>query len=378
MWRLNVAQPPAARQGHSLHCASIAPVRFVIAAAVVAASVTASAPSAGSTVTAVMPGQCSHVTRPGIGLQRFVARLRPGETGCLASGDYNIRRLILGTRGRAGAPIVLRSLDPNEPATLHGVVWMSRAAAYWTIEDLRIDGRNKWNLPSPIVNGSHSIWRRLDVSNRGSGDGSQPYGGTICFNLGQTNHYGPAGDTIIEQSRIHDCGVSTNHNHGIYISATTGATVIRDNWIFRNGDRGVQLYPSANHVLITRNVIDGNGSGVIFSGEGRLTSRNDVVTRNIISNSRNRWNVESWYPSGTPVGSGNTVLENCLWANTRSAYYNAHGGIADHVGFDVGPGNVVQRPLYAAAARGDFRLSGGSGCRGFGPSLMPPIWPLVG
>ena len=57
-----------------------------------------------------------------------------------------------------------------------------------------------------------------------------------------------------------------------------------------NGDRGIQLYPAAQNVLISRNVIDSNGSGLIFSGAGSLTSRNVIVTRNIISNSRKRWN----------------------------------------------------------------------------------------
>ena len=314
--------------------------------------------------------------RPGGGLQRFVARLRPGDVGCLTAGYYDIHRLILGSRGSAEAPIVLRSLDPNHPATLHGVVWLSSSGRYWIVEDLRIDGRNRWNLPSPIVNGSHSIWRRLDVSNRGSGDGTQPYGGGICFNLGQTDRYGPASDTTIEESRIHDCGVSTNHNHGIYVVETTGTTTIRDNWIFRNGDRGVQLYPAAEHVVVSRNVIDSNGSGVIFSGDGGLTSRHDVVMHNIISNSRNRWNVESWYPSGTPIGTGNMVAQNCTWASSPNRYYHTHGGIASPYGFKVGAGNVVQRPLFVNTSSGDFRLLPRSGCQGFGPALDPPLWPL--
>lgn len=348
-------------------------MRFAIAAALAAVSVTALvAPPAGSTGNAP-PANCSQVTHPGAGLQRFVGHLRPGDIGCLKAGSYEIRRLILSAAGRADAPIVLRSLDPKHPATLHGVVWLSGSGSYWIVEDLRIDGRNRWNLPSPIVNGSHSIWRRLDVTNRGSGDGAQPYGGAICFNVGSTDHYGPATATTIEQSRIHDCGVSNNHNHGIYVSATRGTTVIRDNWIYRNGDRGVQLYPAAEHVLVTRNVIDSNGSGVIFSGTGALTSNNNVVTGNIISNSRNRWNVESWYPSGTPAGSGNVVTRNCLWASSPDRYYHSDGGIAPPQGFRVGAGNVVQQPLYVGAAQGNFKLSPRSGCQGFGPLVDPSL-----
>ena len=287
-----------------------------------------------------------------------------------------IHRLILGTKATARAPIVLRSLDPDNPATLHGVVWLSHSGAYWTVEDLRIDGRNQWNLPSPIVNGSHSTWRRLDVSNRGSGDGTQPYGGTICFNLGSTDSYGYATDTTIEQSRIHDCGISTNHNHGIYVAATSGTTIIRDNWIYRNGDRGVQLYPAAEHVLVTRNVIDDNGSGVIFSGAGTLTSRNDVVTRNIISNSRKRWNVESWYPAGTPVGTGNIVEGNCLWAScwpppTTTPAEESPRSTASR----SAPGTSCSDRSSSRRVEGTSSCEPGSGCRRFGPLVDPPLWP---
>lgn len=350
-------------------------MRFVLAAVVAAVSVTAATTPLGWARSTAIPPTCSRFAQPGSGLQRFVERLRPGAVGCLAPGDYRVRRLILSARGTAAKPIVLTSVDPDHPATLHGVVWLSGRAHHWVVENLRLDGRNRWNLPSPIVNGSQSVWRRLEVSNPGSGDGTRPYGGGICFNLGQTDRYGPATDTTIEQSSIHDCGLATNHNHGIYIIATKGRTIIRDNWIFRNGDRGVQLYPAADHVLITRNVIDANGSGIIFSGNGPLTSRNDVVTLNIISNSRDRWNVESWYPPGTPKGSGNVVARNCLWASSSHPYYNTHGGVAPAIGFAVGKGNVHQRPVYAAAGRGDFQLRAESGCQGFGPVVLPPVWP---
>jgi hypothetical protein len=354
-----------------------ASVRCLIAAAVAAAGVAALLPAPAASKLHKSPttlGDCTLVARPGDGLQRLVARLRPGQTACLAPGDYNIRRLILNVSGAPKAPIVLRSLMTNQPATLHGVVWLSKAADYWIVQGLRIDGRNPWNLPSPIVNGSHSLWRRNDVSNHGSGDGTQPYGGGICFNLGQTDSYGYATDTIIEQSSIHDCGISNNHNHGIYAVATSGTTIIRDNWIYQNGDRGIQLYPAGEHITITHNVIDGNGSGIIFSGLGSLTSRDVTVSRNIISNSRNRWNVESWYPDGTPIGTDNLVVRNCLWADSPNDYYNSRGGIGPAVGFAVGGGNLVQQPRFLGSDHGNLALRRSSGCKGFGPSVEPPVW----
>jgi parallel beta-helix repeat protein len=307
---------------------------------------------------------CSVVVRAGAGLERTVKAARPGETICLRTGDYDVQRLPIRVSGKAGRRITLRSENPKRPATIHGVVYLADSANYWTFEDIRLDGRNRWNLPSPIVNGDHSIWRRLDVTNHHAGAGTS--GGGICFSLGQTKRYGYAGDTTIEDSRIHDCGVSDNHNHGIYVTATSGFTIVRDNWIYRNGDRGIQLYPAAANVLITHNAIDGNGSGVIFSGVGSLTSRNITVVGNIISNSRNRWNVESWYPKGTPVGTGNVVKGNCLWASNSNRQYDEHSGIAPPVGFKVGSANVTQRPDFRVED-GVLVRAGDGGCRGYGP-----------
>ena len=101
------------------------------------------------------------------------------------------------------------------------------------------------------------MWNRVDVSNPASG--ATP--GGICFSLGNTDTWGYAGSTTIENSRIHDCGPTTNMNHGIYAQATSGRTLILGNWIFDNGDRGIQLYPAAQNILIAHNVINGERLG---------------------------------------------------------------------------------------------------------------------
>lgn len=313
----------------------------------------------------VRPAGCSVLVHPGSGLQRTVNRARFGSTICLEGGDYNVRRLFIVSSGRPGQPITLQSADPHHPATIHGAIYYKHSADYWTFAYLHLDSRNVWDLPSPIVDGNHSIWNHVDVTNDHAGAGVS--GGGICFALGQTQTYGYAGDTTIENSRIHDCGISDNHNHGIYVEATTGTTIIRDNWIYRNGDRGVQLYPAAENVLIENNVIDGNGSGIIFSGLDSLTSSNITVTGNIISNSQKRWNIESWYPSGTPAGTGNVVENNCLWASNGTRYYDARGGVAEQVGFTVGT-NVIQRPVFQLVDGGKLVRSPRGGCRGYGPA----------
>jgi hypothetical protein len=313
--------------------------------------------------------RCSRQMRPGHGLQRFIDSLRPGDRGCLPAGDYRAKKLTFSRSGLPQAPVTLQSTDPDHPATIHGVVWVRDEANYVTLEDLAMVGGSAV-LPAVIVNGDHSVWNRVDVSNPASGG----LPGGICFSLGNTSNWGYAGSTTIENSRIHDCGPTTNTNHGIYAQATSGRTLILGNWIFDNGDRGVQLYPAAQNVLIAHNVLNGNGSGVIFAGDGPNASRDITVRDNIISNSTARWNVESSYPAGGAPGTGNVVVHNCVWASAGERYYDSHGGISGPDGYTVAD-NVVQHPRFVAAAAGDLRLTATSGCRGYGLTKPSPPGP---
>ena len=136
--------------------------------------------------------------------------------------------------------------------------------------------------------------------------------------------------------------------------------MITNNYIFDNADRGIPLYPDAQGSTIANNVIDGNGEGIIFSGDSGLASSNNVARRNIISNSRVRYNLESWWPNGNPVGTGNLASDNCLWNGTQ-------GNVADQVGFTAS-NNVVANPGYADRTGGNFALSSSSACAGFGPA----------
>lgn len=87
--------------------------------------------------------------------------------------------------------------------------------------------------------------------------------------------------------------------------------MIADNWIYDNADRGVQLYPDAQGTLVENNIIEGNGEGVIFSGDTTQASSHNVVIHNVIIDSRIRHNVEYWWPG--PVGSDNIVEDNCIY-----------------------------------------------------------------
>src|SRR5205807_1338240 len=101
---------------------------------------------------------------------------------------------------------------------------------------------------------------------------------TICFVVGNDT-YGYAARTLIQSNRIHHCGVlpAANHDHGIYVSNATDTKVL-DNVIYANADRGVQMYPDAKRTTVQRNVIDGNGQGVMFSGASDSASTDNLVS----------------------------------------------------------------------------------------------------
>jgi parallel beta-helix repeat protein len=289
---------------------------------------------------------CDQVAEPDRAAELFVASLDQGETGCLKEGTHTASGVI-----ELSAPGVTLTSYPGERATLAGRLVITRQADRATVENLALDG-SPGDGPSPTVNASDVVFRGNDVTNGNTG---------ICFVLGDDT-YGEADRTLIEDNRIHDCGrlPATNHDHGIYVAHASG-TVIRDNLIYRNADRGVQLYPDADDSLVTGNVIDGNGQGLIISGNGDKTSDNNLVEDNLITNSTIRYNVESHWPG--PVGDANIVRRNCVFGGVRD---DGQGGIESPAeGFEA-LDNLVDDPLYVDPAAGDFELAEDSPCANLG------------
>jgi parallel beta-helix repeat protein len=287
--------------------------------------------------------------------QKLVNSLSPGETGCLRGGTY-AEDVSVRHGGTAGAPLTLTSY-PGERAKVVGRFWVTKDGDNTTVTNLDLNGTkargtNPNNYPSPTVNAKNVTFAGNDVTNDHQ---------AICFVVG--SGWGVAENTVIEGNRIHDCGVlpAKNHDHGIYVEDSRNAKIL-NNVIYDNADRGVQLYPNAQGTLVKGNVIDGNGVGVIFSGDGGQVSNNNTVEDNIITNSRVRQNVESWYPDGNPIGRGNVVRNNCIGGGKQD---NGDGATGDETGYKVERNNtIVKSPGFRARGAGDFRLDSGSRCEG--------------
>ena len=291
------------------------------------------------------PGICDRIARAHAKPRTFVASLRRGQTGCLPEGVYKSkRRPILFTEPRVKLVSV-----PGQRATVVGQLKINPSATEVQVRDLNLNGRNLHDALGPLIYADSAVLRNNDITNHHT---------AICVHV--TRYPGSAAPrgVSIEHNRIHHCGVlpATNFDHGIYVAEARN-TVIRHNLIYGNADRGVQLYPDADGTLVTGNVIDGNGEGVIFGGNSRTSSDNNVVAHNVITNSKLRYNVESSW--GGPVGTGNVARDNCT---TGGVHGDQQGGIeSPAVGFTA-IDNVVADPGYADAGRGDFRTNPSSAC----------------
>jgi parallel beta-helix repeat protein len=276
----------------------------------------------------------------------LVDRLRAGQTGCLYAGVYT-GNVTIRRRGTATAPITVRALTAKR-ATIRGQLRVS--GDYVAVTDLNLDGTNSSRRPSPLVNGDHNSFLRNDVSNAAE----------TCFVLGD-KYWGVAAGTRIARNVIHDCGVhGTNRDHGIYVRQAVD-TVIHDNVIRDNPDRGVQLYPNADRSTITGNVIDRNGEGLIFSGDAVDVSGDNLVEDNIISGSLLRWDVEAYWSDR--VGAGNVVQRNCIAGGARGAIQSPQ------VGFTALDNNL-DAIEYAESGGSEYRLADGSTCE-----ATPPVLP---
>jgi parallel beta-helix repeat protein len=206
---------------------------------------------------------------------------------------------------------------PGEQARVVGRLYIRSAAHDLVFVRLGLDGRNALALPSPTVYGKNVSFYGDDVANEHS---------TICFDLGEAGGF-TASNIRVERSAIHDCGrlPANNHEHGIYVENTRNVRIAW-NLIYGNADRGIQLYPDAQHTTIVHNVIYGNGEGILFSGSSGTASSGAMVAHNVISDSNVRSNVESWYPRGNPKGTHNTVIDNCIGASSDTPLNQRGGG----------------------------------------------------
>jgi hypothetical protein len=307
---------------------------------------------------------CSRTLVANDNLQNAIDSAAAGTTLCLPAGSiYNTSLNIENSHGSSGSPITITSANRANPATINGRIVTKPGGDYFTFSYLKLEFTdvNLQGLPSPTIGSDHITLLHNDITTNHT---------TICINDITDSTWGTAHYTVIDSNRIHDCGQlpPANHDHGIYDSGYY--TTIINNYIYNNADRGIQLR-GAQGTLARYNTVDNNGEGVIF---GDLTAANDEVAYNIFSNSNVRFNAETYW-GDTPVGSGNTLHDNCFWT-TVTGYYASNQSISSDM-TGVAVSNVIfADPQYNNAANGNYTLKSNTGCSGYGvqPGVTPGIY----
>jgi hypothetical protein len=269
-------------------------------------------------------------------VQKMTSVLTRGQTGCV--------------RGTVGGDVWIKpsgvtlTSEPGQRGRILGQLVIDPDAHEVTVSELDLNAAGL-GRPSPIVLGDDAQIIGNDITNDRTP--------ILCMSIGAKGHdSGARADrTLVQGNRIHDCGTSDNHRHGLYVEHAADTHIV-GNFIYGNADRGIQLYPDAQRTLIEGNVIDGNGQGIIFGGAGGVASNDTIVRYNVLSNPTLRASIESWYPAGNPVGQNNVVEQNCISGTRR---------IEGSVGFTARD-NLVVDPQYANRAAGDYTVPAGNPC----------------
>jgi hypothetical protein len=299
---------------------------------------------------------------------KLLASLRSGQVGCL-SGTFS-EGVTISTAG-----VTLASV-PGERARIIGGVRLNVTANGVTVRDFDVDGYGFGANTFRIIGADGVRVINMDITNRNYPNGTSNYT-AICLlaGAGATFETDPAyvvWDLLIERSRIHNCGDDA-HEHSIYLETTRNA-VVRDSYLYGNFGYGISMYPDAQGSLIEYNVIDGNSrasrANLTFSGEaagGEYAqphgSDNNTVRYNLISNAVTRYNVDSYYPSGSIPPTNNQVVSNCVW----NAPFGNFGGTNGYSQAD----NKNSDPLYTDRTNADYTLQTNSPCTGWGPRAAP-------
>lgn len=327
-------------------------------------------------------------------LIRLIRSLSAGQTGCLQSGQTfdTAGNLAVGSsdvHGTGAAPVTITSTNPANPATITHSFATEAGANYLVVKGLRFD----WTLPRPwvcwnaegnpinteVITGPNTCGSgtpnpedviQIGLSGKGDaliGDEVTSNNTNICVIIGRSGE----GD-VVEHSRIHGCGPTVRssaegfpvlnqewgwHTQGIYV--TGRGAVIRNNYIYEAARDGVLLYGGGERAVVEHNVLDANGAGVWFGD-----NTNNLVKRNIVTNSGSPRGAVDFGLGAFQPGSGNVAEENCLYGNT--------GGDVSLGGVSAKANLLNTDPLYLNGAAHDYRLSESSPCLGYGPDTAQP------
>jgi hypothetical protein len=297
-------------------------------------------------------GNPGTLDRPWRTIQRAFDTLQPGEQAYVRAGTYSANVLVTRS-GAPRAPITVRSypgetvvLEPGAGGDPDNFPVEFASATYVRLQGFVIEGANGDPLQSDATDvyaegGSHHL-EIFDCELRSS----QNHG----FYSDPTTH-----DLQLLGNTFHDNGSvrTLKHDHAIYVEGTR--QLIANNVVYGQPNGfSIQIYPSADHVIVTNNtIVDNAPAGIAVGGDGTTAADNVTIVNNIVAFNA-QMGVRSFFPV-PPVGVGNQAFTNVGFGNPQGDFSTWQGG-----GIDYSLGNLVADPLFVDGGQRDYHLQPGS------------------
>ena len=283
------------------------------------------------------------VEHPLRNVQTLVDQLQPGQTGCLrgtaAAAPFS-ESVVITDKNQSGSTesdrITLMSY-PGEVAKIRGHVAIEDSANRITVKQLALEG----TAAGATVRMEGDDIRITDNNITGA---------AACMRVGVAQS---SPDLMVRaeragilRNRIHDCATDA-----VSLGRTWYANV-QTNLIYDNSGYAVRLSADADTTFVYRNIIDGNGHGVVFFGaDASRFSDTNFVGSNIISRSTAGWNIGYNLMTGP---AGNFVTQTCVYSPT-----NPNGGLRTTPAppaYQIwAPPLEISDPGYKDRAKKDFR-----------------------
>lgn len=276
-------------------------------------------------------------------VQTLVERLQPGQTGCLrgttATAPFS-ENVVIEDKNPSGGDesnrITLMSY-PGEVAKIRGHVAIEDSANRITVKQLVLEGTP--GAATARLEGDDLLITDNNIT-----------GAAACVRVGviqSTSDLMVRAERVgILRNRIHDCDTdAVNLGRTVYANVQT-------NLIYDNSAYGVKLAADADATFVYRNIIDGNGHGVVFFGaDGSRFSDTNFIGSNIISRSTVGWNIGYYRMTGP---AGNWVTQTCVYSPT-----DANGGLRTTPAppaYQIwAPPLQISDPGYKDRSKKDFR-----------------------
>jgi parallel beta-helix repeat protein len=378
---------------------------MLVVLAAVAAALWIPAPAAAASVLYVDNGAASNCSDSGTGtasqpycsIVKAAKVARAGDVIEVRSGTY-AGKVVFGTSGTSGAPIVLRSAPGAVVTITSGSYGIGISSRSWiTVEGVRVQDTTAYGIS--VSGSSKIVLRGLDVSNAGervSGEtalGIRLSGCSSCLLEGSVVHDnsdhgigvsgGTTGTVLIGNETFGNARGFARAAAGINVTDSTG-NVVEANVSHHNEDSGIQLKTGGNDNLVVNNRSYANGdhgfdtvaaTGARYISNVSYRNTNDGLSIESSSTGATVWNNISvdnglatngsdlWVSANSQPGfaSDYNVLWNSTgprpikWGTTRyasvTAFHGATGNEAHGIGAD---------PMFVAPGAGDFHLVAGS------------------